>query len=149
MPAIYVWLLAILLITVFSVYSLQLAERVKDESGDAGPAILEFGKAFPSEAIRDLVTTEDYMTVFFRLFEGKVGCVRYHGRTMSCQLLRPGNVSVIPCDVPNAIEVEFSSGRPETILFTFRNARQAAEVSLWLLGTFAASEHDPEILSPA
>lgn len=149
MPAIYVWLLAIVLITAFSVYSLELAERVKDERGDAGPAILEFGKAFPMEAIRDLVTTEDQMTVFFRLYAGKVGCVRFHGRTMSCQLLRPGYVTVIPCDIPNTIEVEFLNERPETIQFIFRNARQAAEVSLWLLGSFAASEHDPEILSPA
>ncbi len=47
MPAIYVWLLAIFLITMFSIYSMQLAARHREEDEEAGPALIEFGRAFP------------------------------------------------------------------------------------------------------
>jgi hypothetical protein len=150
LPATYVWLLIIMLVTILSIYSMHLAQKVKDESGDAGPALVEFGKAFPAEAIRDVATTADDNTIFLRLFDGKVGCVRYQGRTMSCQLLHPGSVSISPSDKPNAVVVEFRHPRKESGEFLFRNARLAAEVSLWLLGSFAASAEDMDAeLHPA
>lgn len=148
-PAIYVWLLVIFLIAGFSIYAMQLAAKVDDETGDTGPAILEFGKAFPQEAIRDVVATADDNAVFLRLFEGKVGCVQFHRRTVSCQLLKPGSVAVLPSERANTIRIDFRNSRSDSGEFTFRSARQAAEVSLWLLGSFSGGAPASETLSPA
>lgn len=138
MPAIYVWLLAIFLITMFSIYSMQLAARSREDEDEAGSALIEFGKAFPLEAVRDVAMTADRQTVFLRLFDGKVGCVKYHGRTMSCRLLHPGTANVLPGDQQNAVRIEFRNSQSDSGEFVFSSARQAAEVSLWLLGSFAA-----------
>lgn len=149
MPAIYVWLIVIVLIAVFSVYSLQLAANLRGQSDDAGQALIEFGKAFPQEAVRDVVATADNDTVFLRLYEGKVGCVQYHGRTMSCQLLKPGSVSVHPGNNPNTVHIDFNNSRSDSGEFVFANTREAAEVSLWLLGSFTSAQSDDEAIKPA
>jgi hypothetical protein len=137
-PATYVWLLAIFLITMFSIYSMQLAARHREEDEEAGPALIEFGRAFPQEAVRDVVATADRQTVFLRLFDNKVGCVQYKGRTMSCRLLHPGTATVLPGETQNAVRIEFKNSVSDSVEFVFASARQAAEVSLWLLGSFAA-----------
>lgn len=139
MPAIYVWLLAIFLITMFSIYAMQLAARDRDEAEDTGPALIEFGRAFPKEAVRDVIATADRQSIFLRLFDGKVGCVQYHGRTMSCRLLQPGSASVQPGDHPMALRIDFSNSISGSGQFVFASEREAAEVSLWLLDSFAAA----------
>lgn len=151
MPATYVWLLAIFLITMFSIYSMQLAARHREDDEEAGPALIEFGRAFPKEAVRDVVVTADRQTVFLRLFDNKVGCVQYRGRTMSCRLLHPGTVTVLPGESENAVRLEFKNSVSDSGEFVFVLERQAAEVSLWLLGSFAASGggDDSTVLSPA
>lgn len=151
MPATYVWLLAIFLITIFSIYSMQLAARYREEDEDSGPVLIEFGKAFPGEAVRDVASTADRQTVFLRLFDGKVGFVQYRGRTMSCRLLHPGTANVLPGDDANAVRIEFKNATSDSGEFTFSSPRQAAEVSLWLLGSFAASGGGDAstVLSPA
>ena len=151
MPATYVWLLAIFLITMFSIYSMQLAARHQEEDEEAGPALIEFGRAFPKEAVRDVVATADRQTVFLRLFDNKVGCVQYKGRTMSCRLLHPGTANVLPGETQNAVRIEFKNSVSDSGEFVFASARQAAEVSLWLLGSFAAGAEteDPTALKPA
>ncbi|HZG28525.1 hypothetical protein SAMN05421890_4006 [Ensifer adhaerens] len=151
MPATYVWLLAIFLITMFSIYSMQLAARHREDDEEAGPALIEFGRAFPNEAVRDVVTTADRQTVFLRLFDNKVGCVQYRGRTMSCRLLHPGSVTVLPGESENAVRLDFKNSVSDSGQFFFTSEKQAAEVSLWLLGSFAASGggDDSTVLSPA
>ncbi|HWU61864.1 MAG TPA: hypothetical protein VN112_07555 [Ensifer sp.] len=150
MPAIYVWLLAIFLITMFSIYSMQLAARHREEDEEAGPALIEFGRAFPKEAVRDVVATADRQTVFLRLFDNKVGCVQYRGRTMSCRLLHRGTVAVLPGEQENAVRLDFMNSTSDSGEFVFASPRQAAEVSLWLLGSFASSGDgdDSTVLSP-
>ncbi|MET3612549.1 hypothetical protein ABID16_000854 [Rhizobium aquaticum] len=151
MPATYVWLLAIFLITMFSIYSMQLAARHREEDEDAGPALIEFGRAFPKEAVRDVVATADRQTVFLRLFDNKVGCVHYRGRTLACRLLHPGTVTVLPGENEYTVRLDFKKNTSESGEFIFASERQAAEVSLWLLGSFAASGggDDSTALSPA
>lgn len=151
MPAIYAWLLTIFLITMFSIYSMQLAARHRDEDEEAGPALIEFGRAFPKEAVRDVVTTVDRQTVFLRLLDNKVGCVHYRGRIMACRLLNPGTVTVLPGRDENAVRLEFKNSVSDSGEFTFLSERQAAEVSLWLLGSFTASGggDDSTVLAPA
>jgi hypothetical protein len=152
-PAIFVWLLAIFLITMFSIYAMQLAARDREEAEDAGPALIEFGRAFPKEAVRDVIATANRQSVFLRLFDGKVGCVQYHGRTMSCRLLHPGTASVEPGSVANALRIELRNSVAGSGEYIFANEAQAAEVSLWLLDSFAvtggAGGDSSTVLKPA
>ena len=102
---------------------------------DAGLAILEFGRAFPDEAIREVITTADSRTVFLRLHDGKAGCMHAHGHHYSCHLIEPGTVRVTAAG-PRKLEVQFANAAFEGGVFEFRDEKQAAEVSLWLLGSF-------------
>ena len=102
---------------------------------DAGLAILEFGRAFPDEAIREIISTTDGRTVFLRLHDGKAGCMHAHGHHYTCHLIEPGAVRVASAG-PKRLSVQFSNASFEGGTFEFRDEKQAAEVSLWLLGSF-------------
>jgi hypothetical protein len=102
---------------------------------DAGLAILEFGRAFPGEAIRAVITTANGRTVFLRLHDGKAGCMHAHGHHYACHLIEPGTVRVSSAG-PKRLDVRFANAAFEGGMFEFRDEKQAAEVSLWLLGSF-------------
>lgn len=102
---------------------------------DAGLAILEFGRAFPGEAIREIISTADGRTVFLRLHDGKAGCMHAHGHHYTCHLIEPGAVRVGSAG-PRRLSVQFPDAAFEGGTFEFHDERQAAEVSLWLLGSF-------------
>jgi hypothetical protein len=102
---------------------------------DAGLAILEFGRAFPDEAIREVITSADGRAVFLRLHDGKAGCMHAHGHHYTCHLIEPGTVRVSAVG-PKRLDVRFAAAAFEGGTFEFRDERQAAEVSLWLLGSF-------------
>ncbi|WP_420854927.1 hypothetical protein [Shinella kummerowiae] len=102
---------------------------------DAGLAILEFGRAFPDEAIREVITTANGRTVFLRLHDGKAGCMNAHGHHYSCHLIEPGTVRVNSAG-PKRLTVQFANAAYEGGTFEFRDERETAEVSLWLLGSF-------------
>ncbi|WP_337181389.1 hypothetical protein [Shinella sp.] len=104
-------------------------------AGDAGLAILEFGRAFPGEAIRAVISTANGRTVFLRLHDGKAGCMNAHGHHYSCHLIEPGMVHVTGAG-PKRLNVKFSNAAFEGGMFEFRDEKEAAEVSLWLLGSF-------------
>lgn len=104
-------------------------------AGDAGLAILEFGRAFPEEAIRAVISTANGRTVFLRLHDGKAGCMNAHGHHYSCHLIEPGMVHVTSAG-PKRLNVRFSNAAFEGGMFEFRDEKEAAEVSLWLLGSF-------------
>ncbi|MGB3814177.1 MAG: hypothetical protein WA950_13240 [Shinella sp.] len=113
---------------------------------DAGLAILEFGRAFPGEAIREVISTANGRTVFLRLHDGKAGCMHAHGHHYTCHLIEPGTVRVSSVG-PRRLEVQFANASFEGGTFEFRDEKQAAEVSLWLLGSFrpVIAGPDPEI----
>ena len=105
---------------------------------DAGLAILEFGRSFPDEAIREVITTANGRTVFLRLHDGKAGCMNAHGHHYSCHRIEPGTVRVSAAG-SRRLTVQFPNAAHEGGTFEFRNEREAAEVSLWLLGSFMPS----------
>lgn len=106
-----------------------------DAAEDTGLAILEFGRAFPDEAIRQVIATADGRTVFLRLHDGKAGCMHAHGHHFACHLIEPGTVRVESRG--NArLAIAFANDAFEGGTFTFRSEGDAAEVSLWLLGSF-------------
>ncbi|WP_411036800.1 hypothetical protein [Shinella sp. BYT-45] len=110
-------------------------EEPEMAGGDAGLAILEFGRAFPGEAIREVIATANGRTVFLRLHDGKAGCMHAHGHHFACHLIEPGTVRVAGAG-PKRLSVQFANAAFEGGTFEFRDERQAAEVSLWLLGSF-------------
>lgn len=110
---------------------------------DAGLAILEFGRAFPDEAIREVITTTNGRTVFLRLHDGKAGCMNAHGHHYSCHLIEPGTVRVNSAG-PNRLTVQFANAAYEGGTFEFRDERETAEVSLWLLGSFMPGLAGPD-----
>lgn len=105
---------------------------------DSGLAILEFGRAFPEEAIRTVISTANGRTVFLRLHDGKAGCMHAHGHHYSCHLIEPGTVRVNSAG-PKRLSVLFANSAFEGGVFEFRDEKQTAEVSLWLLGSFMPS----------
>jgi hypothetical protein len=102
---------------------------------DSGLAILEFGRAFPEEAIRAVISTANGRTVFLRLHDGKAGCMHAHGHHYACHLIEPGTVRVNSAG-PKRLSVQFANAAFEGGTFEFRDEKQTAEVSLWLLGSF-------------
>ena len=121
--------------------------RQEDEGfQDAGLAILEFGRAFPQEAIRSLHATVDGKAVFVRLHDNKAGFMRSMRNHFACHLIEPGTVRVRALPNGKGIAVEFLDAPSHNGEFTFANPAIAAEVSLWLLGNYlghADREPDP------
>ncbi|MCR6501829.1 hypothetical protein MUO32_22590 [Shinella sp. CPCC 101442] len=108
----------------------------QEQAGDdSGLAIVEFGRAFPEEAIRAVVTTRDRRTVFLRLHDGKAGCMQAHGHHYACHLIEPGTVRVSSAG-PKRLSIQFANAAFEGGTYEFQDEKEAAEVSLWLLGSF-------------
>ncbi len=127
-------------LTLLSLYVFRRLNLLESQSDEIGAAIMAFGRAFPGEPIREVQPTVDSSAVFLRLSDGKAGCVQSFKRHVVCRILRPNSVHVQPSDNAAALHVEFGDSRLEDGDFRFRNAQQAAEVSLWLLGSVAADE---------
>ncbi|MCF3642113.1 hypothetical protein LXM94_19275 [Rhizobium sp. TRM95111] len=112
---------------------------------DAGLEILEFGRAFPNEAIRETIRTEDGRAVFLRLYDGKVGCMRAHGQHFVSHLIEPGKVRVETAADGRSLVLAFIDTPSENGTFRFRTGTDCAEVSLWLLGSLVpAFDRDAE-----
>ena len=103
---------------------------------DTGLAILEFGRAFPNEAIRQLHATVDGSTLFVRLHDGKTGFMRSMRGHYSCHLIEPGTVHATPLSHGKGLSIEFVEAPHHNGEFVFSSAEEAAEVSLWMLGNF-------------
>lgn len=128
--------------------SLRKRHEEPEKAGeDAGLAILEFGRAFPGEAIRAVIPTANGRTVFLRLHDGKAGCMHAHGHHYACHLIQPGTVRVSGAG-SNRLTVQFANAAFEGGTYEFRDEKQAAEVSLWLLGSFmpGLAGLDPQIV---
>lgn len=104
-------------------------------ANDTGLAILQFGHAHPNEAIREVVSTADGNSLFLRLHDGKVGFMRAHGQHFASRLIEPGGVRVRNTASGSGLVLEFVEDAREGQSFEFRTSADAAEVSLWLLGS--------------
>lgn len=119
--------------------------RHKD-ARDTGEAILEFARAYPGEAIRSVTMTMDGNACFFRLADGKVGFLQSMGRHFVARLILPGAVSVEPLENQPGLKVEFHDSTLKGGEYVFLNNDEAAEVSLWLCGSFVLAK--PELGGP-
>jgi hypothetical protein len=124
---------------VFSFFTSRLGRRktVKPEQ-DTGLAIVEFGQAFPNEAIRSLHATADGGAIFVRLHDNKTGFMRDMGNHFSCHVIEPGGVRVNGALGGHGFAVEFLEFPAHSGEYRFANAQEAAEVSLWLLGNYVS-----------
>ena len=130
------WIVIFLLVAVFAFYSTRMAKQAnEDDLHDSGLAIVEFGRAFPNEAIRSLHATEDGRAVFVRLHDNKAGLMRNMRSHYACHLIEPGTVRVSSAG-PKRLSVQFANALFEGGTYEFRDEKEAAEVSLWLLGSF-------------
>ncbi len=137
-----VWSLIFVVVALFAYYVTCMARRDREPEGlnDFGLAIVEFGRAFPNEAIRDLHATADAHAVFVRLHDGKAGILQSHMRHYVCHLIKPGRVRVHGMEDPRGFSAEFLDAPRNNGNFIFKNEAEAAEVSLWLLGNYVSSD---------
>jgi len=115
--------------------------RTKGER-DHGEVILEFARAYPGEAIRSVTMTKDGNASFLRLADGKTGFIQSMGRHQVARLILPGDVSVQPVEEQPGLHIEFHESTLKGGDYIFASAEDAAEVSLWLCGSFALASPD-------
>jgi hypothetical protein len=86
-----VWLFLVGALIALAYYVTRIAKsEAADDRQDTGLAILEFGRAFPQEAIRALHATSDGQAIFVRLHDGKAGFMRNHRAHYACSLIYGG-----------------------------------------------------------
>lgn len=134
-----VWSIAIGVMLAMAFYVTRLVKHSDEDSlHDMGLAILEFGRAYPAEAIRSLHSTADANTIFVRLHDNKSGIMRNRGNHFACHVIRPGRVRVTPTPEPKGFSAEFLDSPTQNGTFVFKNENEAAEVSLWLLDNYVS-----------
>ncbi len=144
---IIVWCVLFAIVIFFAFLATRMAARnTEDGLHDTGLAIIEFGRAFPNEAIRQLQATVDGQCVFVRLHDNKAGFMRNMSRHFSCHLIEPGTVRVLASETGRGLSVDFINAPHHSGTYEFTSAKEASEVSLWLLGNYVA-EPDKELPS--
>lgn len=139
MSPITVWSVVLAALVAAAYYITRAASRNdEDDLHDTGLAIVEFGRAYPGEAIRDLHGTADREAIFVRLHDGKAGLMRNHRNHYACHLIKPGRTRISPLPDARGFTAEFLDSPTQTGKFVFSSEKDAAEVSLWLLGSMAA-----------
>lgn len=132
------------LLILLTYYSSHMTSNEEGAKYDVGLAILDFGRAFPNEAIRSLHFTTDGNAVFVRLFDNRTGFMRKVKNHHACRMIEPGSVRVEPLDNGRGFTVAFTDQPPFSGRFEFASTREAAEVSLWLLENYIAPEDRAE-----
>ena len=133
------WLVIIIAVLIFFFWATGIVKQDQaNERFDAGLAIVDFGRAYPNEAIRNVIITVDGEMVFLRLWTGLTGCMRHNGSRFLCHLIDPAAVRVSPSADSKSLTLDFDGFKALTGTFEFRSQREAGEVSLWILGSFAA-----------
>ncbi|WP_377296175.1 hypothetical protein [Rhizobium sp. SGZ-381] len=139
--ALAIWSIIGLLVILIAYYATRMArEREDADRHDPSMAILEFGRAYPTEAIRNLHETEDGSAIFVRLHDNKAGIMRNRRSHYACHLIQPGRVRVTPMESDRGLTIQFLDAPGQDDSFVFSTAQEAAEVSLWLLGNYVAPE---------
>lgn len=131
------WVILGALVVALAYYVTRIARSEEEDSlHDTGLAILEFGRAFPREAIRSLNATADGNAIFVRLHDGKAGFMRNHRAHYACFLIKPGRVRITPLPDATGFAAEFLDSPTQNGSFVFATPEEAAEVSLWLLDNY-------------
>lgn len=119
--------------------SRQAAER------DTGGAILEFGRAFPTEAIRSVILTADGNAAFLRLADDRTGFLQSMGKHYVARIIDPGQITASPLPSGLGMKILFRESTLKGGDYRFRTAQEAAEVSLWLVGSYAAAAREADM----
>ncbi|KQV83674.1 hypothetical protein [Rhizobium sp. Root1220] len=143
--SIIVWCVIFAVVIAIAFAATRMAAQNKEEGlHDTGLAIIEFNRAFPNEAIRQLQATANGLAVFVRLHDNKAGFMRSLQRHYACHVIQPGRVRVLSSQTGKGLSIEFLDAPHHNGAFEFTSAREASEVSLWLLGNYIA-EPDKEL----
>jgi hypothetical protein len=133
------WIIVLSAFLGFFFWATNLLKTEADgERFDAGLAILEFGRAYPDEAIRQVLMSSDGEMVFLRLWTGRTGLMRRIGNREYCHLVDPADVRVSEAG-GKSLTITFPALKQMSGTFTFRSEKEAAEVGLWLLGSVTAT----------
>jgi hypothetical protein len=144
---IIVWCVLFAIVVFFAFVATRMAAQNKEDGlHDTGLAIIEFGRAFPTEAIRQLQATENGQAIFVRLHDNKAGFMRNMSRHFACHLIEPGRVRVVGSETGRGLAIDFLDAPHHNGDFEFASAKEASEVSLWLLGNYIA-EPDKDLPS--
>jgi hypothetical protein len=140
-----VWTAIVGLILGLVYYFSRIARKGDEQSRhDMGTAIVEFGRAFPEEAIRNLHVTVDG-NIFVRLHDNKTGFMRNRRAHYACHLIQPGRVRLIPLPSAKGFTAEFLDSPTQNGEFVFSSEKEAAEVSLWLLDNYVSvADRNPD-----
>lgn len=103
---------------------------------DPGEAIVEFGNVFPDEAVRSVRMDKDGQTTFMRLADGRTGLTQIVGTTYVVRLIQPGEIGVGLTDDGEGLILNFEKGSTIGGVYEFNEPEDAAEVSLWICGSF-------------
>ncbi|MET0748662.1 MAG: hypothetical protein ABWY49_10765 [Rhizobium sp.] len=139
--AIIIWLAIFVCVVGFGFLATKMVAQDKEDTlNDVGLAILEFGRAFPREAIRQLQKTKDGQALFVRLHDNKAGFMRDQRNHFFCHLIEPGRARVRDAADAHRITIDFLDAPHHNGTYEFASAKEAAEVSLWLLGNYVATD---------
>ncbi|SIQ02175.1 hypothetical protein SAMN05880582_101415 [Rhizobium sp. RU20A] len=140
----WIGLMAAVIISALFFRDRMLARAARDATeADTGLAILDFGRAYPEEAIRSIHMTEDEGAYFLRLHDGKAGFMQAHGAHYLCHLLGPGSVQMSAGPDNRSIRAHFPDFAYLDGVYRFRSEAEAAEVSLLLLETVVPRDVAP------
>lgn len=142
-----IWIVILVPLGFLGMYFWRMKRDTSDDDRyDTGQAILDFSRAFPTEAIRSLHTTADGMAVFVRLHDNKAGFMRNMGKHHACMMLDPEQFRIEQLETGDGFVVTFADAPKYSGAYRFKSAGEAAEVSLWLLGSYLeAAENHPDI----
>jgi hypothetical protein len=128
-------------IIAISWYFSSLAERDDERDlSDVGLAIMEFGRAFPNEALRSLHTTADGKAVFARLHDNRAGFMRNMRGHYVCHVIEKGRLQAQMLSHGPGLHVVFADFPQHNGDYIFSSADEAAEVSLWMLSNYLSED---------
>lgn len=137
-----IWLVIFAIIIAFAIMASRMVAKSQAEEGlhDTGQAIIDFGRAFPNEAIRQLQRTKNGNVIFVRLHDNKTGFMKNMTKHFACYLIEPGRARVRDASATGSITVDFLDAPHHNGTYEFASPAEAAEVSLWLLGNYVAED---------
>ncbi|MBB4953335.1 hypothetical protein H4S14_001397 [Agrobacterium vitis] len=122
-------------------YFSRLSEREsRRDVSDVGLAIMEFGRAFPNEALRSLHTTADGKAVFARLHDNRTGFMRNMRGHYACHVIEKGRIQAQLLSHGTGLHVAFADFPQHSDDYMFSSADEAAEVSLWMLSNYLSED---------
>lgn len=103
---------------------------------DPGEALVEFGNAYPKEAIRGALMDKSGKTTFMRLADGKTGLTQVVGNAWIVRIIEPNEIEVDLTESGDGLILKFEDDSMIGGEYQFASQEDAAEVSMWICGSF-------------